>query len=146
MPWTHPLPSDSWSRWLREPSWGIMGYPQLSTSSAAQGGGGSFHPSWTYRKELRDSIDLSSNWFEIDFISASTDLKFTWFQIQLNWNSIDFSSNWFQIPVMPDSTEVKLKWCQIQLTSDWTRFNEFQIQLSPHSLGLFDFRFNCCRV
>ena len=71
------------------------------------------------------SSNVVVNWFEIQVIRLSIDLRFKWFGCQSIWDSIELVVNWFAIQVIWMSTQVWFKWlCQTKLFCETSFKNE----------------------
>ena len=89
-----------------------------------------------------DSIHLVVNWFEIQLIWLSIDLRFKWFGCQsmcasndfgclLAWTSSDVVVNWFEFQVIRLLIDLRFKWfgCQPIWDSNELVVNWFEIQV-----------------
>ena len=68
------------------------------------------------------SSDVVVNWFEIQVIRLSIDLRFKWFGCQSIWDSNELVVNWFEIQVVWMSNDLRFKWFGCQLTCDSNDF------------------------
>ena len=62
-----------------------------------------------------DSIDLVVNWFEIQVMWLSIDLRFKWFGCQLIWDSTDLVVNQFEIQMSRLSIDLRFEWFGCQM-------------------------------
>ena len=71
------------------------------------------------------SSDVVVNWFEIQVIRLSIDLRFKWFGCQSIWDSNDLDVKWFEVQVIWLPTDVWFKWfCQTKLLCETSFKNE----------------------
>ena len=103
------------------------------------------------------SSDVVVNWFEIQVIRLSDDLRFKWFGCQSIWDSNDLVVNRFEIQMIWLSIDVCFKWfwlsvdlnykwfgCQLIWDSSDLVVNRFEIQLIWLSTDLrFKWWFGC---
>ena len=68
------------------------------------------------------SSDVVVNWFEIQVIRLSIDLRFKWFGCQSIWDSNELVVNWFEIQVIWMSNDLRFKWFGCQLMCDSKEF------------------------
>ena len=61
------------------------------------------------------SSDVVVNWFEIQVIRLSTDLRFKCFGCQSIWDSNELVVNWFEIQVIWMSNDLRFKWFGCQM-------------------------------
>ena len=77
------------------------------------------------------SSDVVVNWFEIQVIRLSIDLRFKWFGCQSIWDSNELVVNWSEIPLIWLSIDLRFKWvgCQVIWDSNDLVVNRCVLQM-----------------
>ena len=85
---------------------------------------------------ISTSSDVVVNWFEIQLIRLSIDLRFKWFGCQSIWDSNELVVNWFEIQVIWMSNDLRFRWfgCQTKFFCE----TSFKIEVLKNEAFLRD--------